>query len=112
MAQQRWTDAMDELLEILMRDKAWSTDLARKTYVAILDIIEPAQAQGGRGSDSPRRPDRGHLPSPFVQRGVELSLSRHSQAKRGRGPLFFVSRQWEGTQPTSRVSASWYLAAV
>src|SRR5205085_8159906 len=23
MAQQRWTDAMDELLEILMRDKAW-----------------------------------------------------------------------------------------
>lgn len=41
MAQQRWTDAMDELLEILMRDKTWSEDLARKTYIAILDIIEP-----------------------------------------------------------------------
>jgi putative thioredoxin len=39
--QQRWTDAMDELLEILMRDKAWNEDLARKTYIAILDVIEP-----------------------------------------------------------------------
>ena len=24
--QQRWTDAMDELLEILMRDKAWNNE--------------------------------------------------------------------------------------
>ena len=41
MAEQRWTDAMDELLDILMRDKSWSDELARKTYIAILDIIEP-----------------------------------------------------------------------
>lgn len=41
MAQQRWADAMDELLEILMRDKTWNDELARKTYIAILDIIEP-----------------------------------------------------------------------
>ena len=27
---------MDELLEIVMRDKAWNDELARKTYVAIL----------------------------------------------------------------------------
>ncbi|HSI50099.1 MAG TPA: tetratricopeptide repeat protein [Ideonella sp.] len=33
------TAAMDELLEILMRDKAWSQDLARKTYVAILELM-------------------------------------------------------------------------
>lgn len=33
------TAAMDELLEILMRDKAWSGELARKTYVAILELM-------------------------------------------------------------------------
>jgi putative thioredoxin len=33
------TEAMDELLEILMRDKAWSDGLARKTYVAILELM-------------------------------------------------------------------------
>lgn len=41
IAHQRWTEAMDELLEILMRDKAWNEEAARKTYVAVLEIIEP-----------------------------------------------------------------------
>lgn len=35
----RFTEAMDELLEILMRDKAWKEGLARKTYVAILEMM-------------------------------------------------------------------------
>ena len=35
----RFTQAMDELLEIIMRDKAWSDELARKTYVAILEVM-------------------------------------------------------------------------
>jgi putative thioredoxin len=38
-AAQRFTDAMDELLEIVMRDKAWHDELARKTYVAILELM-------------------------------------------------------------------------
>ncbi len=38
-AANRFTAAMDELLEIVMRDKAWSGDLARKTYVAILAVM-------------------------------------------------------------------------
>lgn len=38
-AAQRFTDAMDELLEIIMRDKAWNGELARKTYVAILELL-------------------------------------------------------------------------
>ncbi|MEO8298670.1 MAG: tetratricopeptide repeat protein [Burkholderiales bacterium] len=43
LAHQQHTDALDELLEILMRDKAWSDSLARKTYVAILDLmVKPA----------------------------------------------------------------------
>ena len=35
----RFTDAMDELLEIVMRDKAWNDNLARRTYVAILAVL-------------------------------------------------------------------------
>lgn len=53
MAQQRWTEAMDELLEILMRDKTWNEDQARKTYIAILDIIEPAPVKVADGHIPP-----------------------------------------------------------
>ena len=53
MAQQRWTEAMDELLEILMRDKTWNEDQARKTYIAILDIIEPAPVKVADGQIPP-----------------------------------------------------------
>jgi putative thioredoxin len=56
MAQQRWTDAMDELLEILMRDKAWNEDLARKTYIAILEIIEPPKPKVAEGQIPPDDP--------------------------------------------------------
>ena len=56
MAQQRWTAAMDELLEILMRDKAWSEDLARKTYIAILEIIEPPKVKVAEGQIPPDDP--------------------------------------------------------
>jgi putative thioredoxin len=38
-ARQEFTLAMDQLLEILMRDKAWNGDLARKTCVAILELM-------------------------------------------------------------------------
>jgi putative thioredoxin len=38
-AANRFTAAMDELLEIVMRDKSWNGDLARKTYVAILAVM-------------------------------------------------------------------------
>ena len=38
-AGQRFTEAMDDLLEIVMRDKEWSEQRARKTYVAILELM-------------------------------------------------------------------------
>lgn len=38
-AASRFTDAMDALLEIVMRDKEWNGQLARKTYVAILELM-------------------------------------------------------------------------
>ncbi len=56
MAQQQWTAAMDELLEILMRDKAWNDDLARKTYIAILDIIEAPKPKVADGQIPPDDP--------------------------------------------------------
>jgi putative thioredoxin len=54
--QRRWTDAMDELLEILMRDKAWNEDAARKTYIAILDLIEPPKPKVAEGQIPPDDP--------------------------------------------------------
>ena len=56
MAGQAWTQAMDELLEILMRDKSWSEELARKTYIAILDIIEPPKVKVADGQIPPVDP--------------------------------------------------------
>jgi putative thioredoxin len=56
MAHNRWTEAMDELLDILMRDKGWSGDLARKTYIAILDVIDPPKPKVAEGQIPPEDP--------------------------------------------------------
>jgi len=56
MADQDWSLAMDELLEILMRDKTWGDDLARKTFIAILDIIEPPPVKVADGHVPPVDP--------------------------------------------------------
>ena len=56
MAHQEWTAALDELLDILMRDKTWGEDKARKTYIAVLDIMEvpkPIVAAGQIPPDDP-----------------------------------------------------------
>ncbi len=45
-AAKRFTEAMDELLEIIMRDKTWKEQIARKTFVAILEVMsKPATAK-------------------------------------------------------------------
>ncbi len=41
MARGEWPAAMDELLEIVMRDKAWNDAAPRKTIVAILELMTP-----------------------------------------------------------------------
>ena len=53
LAKQRWTEALDELLEILMRDKSWSDDMARKTYIAILDIMDTPKPKVADGQIPP-----------------------------------------------------------
>ena len=56
MVQQRWQDAMDELLDILMRDKAWNDEAARKTFVAILELIQPPAVKVADGQIPPEDP--------------------------------------------------------
>ena len=51
MAAGRFTDAMDALLEIVMRDKAWNGELARKTYVAILELLTKPQPKAAPGAE-------------------------------------------------------------
>jgi putative thioredoxin len=41
MALSDWTAAMDELLEIIMRDKKWQDEAPRKAFVAILELLTP-----------------------------------------------------------------------
>jgi len=50
MAIGRFTDAMDALLEIIMRDKAWNGELARKTFVAILELMSKPQPKPAAGA--------------------------------------------------------------
>lgn len=47
-----WTAAMDALLEILMRDKKWNGEAARKTYVAILELMTPPKPKAS-ASEAP-----------------------------------------------------------
>jgi putative thioredoxin len=46
-----WTAAMDELLEIIMRDKAWGDGAPRKTMVAILELLTPPKPKN-TGADA------------------------------------------------------------
>ena len=61
MAMNEWTVSMDELLEIIMRDKKWSDEAPRKTYVAILELLTPP------------RPKAGPQPADKAAGGIELA---------------------------------------
>ncbi|WP_180683771.1 thioredoxin [Tepidicella baoligensis] len=37
-----WPAALDELLEIIMRDKHWADEVPRKTYIGLLELMTPA----------------------------------------------------------------------
>jgi putative thioredoxin len=47
MAAGEWTASMDELLEIIMRDKKWADEAPRKTFVAILELLTPPKPKTG-----------------------------------------------------------------
>ena len=54
-AKGEFTQAMDELLEILMRDKGWKDELARTTYVAILQIMTKAASPPKADAGAPAK---------------------------------------------------------
>jgi putative thioredoxin len=45
MASGEWQQSMEELLEIIMRDKTWNDELPRKIYVSILELLTPAKSK-------------------------------------------------------------------
>jgi len=47
IAQGAWTQALDELLEIVMRDKSWGEQAPRKTFVALLELMTPPKPKAG-----------------------------------------------------------------
>lgn len=47
MSEGEWTVAMDELLEIIMRDKKWGDEVPRKTFIAILELLSPPKPKAG-----------------------------------------------------------------
>ncbi|MFT3718353.1 tetratricopeptide repeat protein [Pseudorhodoferax sp.] len=47
VARGEWTAAMDELLEIVMRDKKWGDEVPRKLYVALLELLTPPKPKAG-----------------------------------------------------------------
>ncbi|MCM5678551.1 tetratricopeptide repeat protein [Schlegelella sp. S2-27] len=49
-AAQAWTAAMDELLEIIMRDKKWNDEAARKAYVAVLELMAKPAAKAAEAA--------------------------------------------------------------
>jgi putative thioredoxin len=50
----QWEAAMDELLEIIMRDKKWDDEAPRKTFVALLELMTPpkSKAQDATGKSA------------------------------------------------------------
>ncbi len=50
IAQGDWEAAMEELLEIVMRDKAWAEEAPRKTYVALLELLTPPKPKADPAS--------------------------------------------------------------
>jgi putative thioredoxin len=61
-AASEFTQALDELLEILMRDKSWQNELARKVYVGVLELMTkpPAKPTVENPADKPKLELTGH----------------------------------------------------
>jgi len=52
MARGEWVAAMDELLEIIMRDKKWDEEAPRKTFIAILELLTPPKPKHAGAQDA------------------------------------------------------------
>jgi len=52
IAHGEWTAAMDELLEIILRDKKWADEAPRKTVVGLLELLTPPKRDTGAPAQS------------------------------------------------------------
>ena len=50
IAMGEWPAALEELLEIIMRDKKWDDEAPRKTYVGLLELMTPPKPKADPGS--------------------------------------------------------------
>jgi putative thioredoxin len=50
IAQGDWPAAMEELLEIIMRDKKWADEAPRKTYIGLLELLTPPRPKAEAGT--------------------------------------------------------------
>ena len=66
------TLAMEELLEIIMRDKTWNDELARKTYVAILEVMTRPQPKPVAGKPVAGAPGAQDKPKLEIAGKVEI----------------------------------------
>jgi putative thioredoxin len=71
----RFTEAMDELLEIIMRDKAWNDEAARKTYVAILEVMSKPQPKQVVGKPVAGAPGAKDAPKLEIAGKVEVAAA-------------------------------------
>ena len=88
----RFTDAMDELLEIVMRDKRGANSSRAETYVAILDLMSkpapkasPEAAQRARSRWPARRPLRRALTRWWISIGASSAWRCSDARARRRG---------------------------
>jgi hypothetical protein len=112
MAHGGWTEAMDELLEIIMRDKQWNEGGSAQVLRRDSGTAHAAAAQGGRcGARQDRQRHRAGgqecgAGRPASRAGVGLpAQAQHDAELNGPGRA-------STAQAVSRCSASWYLAAV
>ncbi len=70
LAQGQRTEAMDALLEIIMRDKAWKDEAARKLYVAILETMTQPRPKA-----APGQPTKGKGAGPAADAPPKLEIA-------------------------------------
>ncbi len=106
MARSDWTAAMDELLEIIMRDKAWGDEAPRKTYVAILELLTPPAPKAGPATPGKSAGGIELMGKSAVQEDPQAALVSSYRRR------LQHDAELGRPQPVSRSSASRYLAAV
>jgi putative thioredoxin len=85
-ADARPLDAMEALLEIIMRDKAWSDEKARKAYVAILEVMTKpipkavAKAHAAGPGDKPKLEVAGRVEVPSADPVIDQYRRKLSMA--------------------------------